>query len=295
MQIYIIKFIDYLKYQKNYSEYTIINYKQDLEEFFNYLDNRDFININYNDVKEYLVHLYEKKNSKSTVSRKLSTLRSFYKYLHKENIVKLNPFSLIRSPKKEKRLPKFVNYEDLDTIFELLKTGTPIGQRDRLIFELLYSTGVRVSELCDIKINDIDFKSKTIRVIGKGNKERIVCYGEYGDEIINLFIKDGRKVLLKNKDSDYLLLNNSGNQIHTRLVQIIIEKLIKKACIKKNITPHTLRHTFATHMLNEGCDILTVQELLGHSSLDTTQIYTHVSNERLRKVYLDTHPRAKKQ
>lgn len=287
-------FFDYLKYQRDYSEYTINNYKLDIKDFLEYCDNKKINkkDVDYDLVKEYLMYLYNKKYAKSTVSRRLSSLRSFYKYLYRKKIVDINPFSLISSPKKEKRLPRFVNYEDLDTLFSITKTNTASGQRDRLILEMLYATGIRVSELCNIKISDIEFSNKTIRILGKGKKERNVCFGEYCEEILNMFISGGRKELLKDKIHDYLIISNTGNHISTRSIQNIIHKLIKISCIKKNITPHTLRHTFATHMLNEGCDILTVQELLGHSSLDTTQIYTHLSNERLRSVYLNAHPRA---
>lgn len=289
------KFIDYLSYQKKYSENTTKNYEIDILEFLEYC-NKEHISkekINYNDVKKYLVSLYDKKYSKSTVSRKISSLRSFYKYLYINNIIDKNPFLFVSLPKKEKKLPRFVNYEDLNTIFSIPNINNDYGLRDRLILELLYGTGIRVSELCDIKISDIEFSNKTIRVVGKGNKERIVCYGDYCKEILNKYLNI-RSKLLKNKRHDYLLVNKNGGKIIVRSVQLLIDKIIKLAAIKKNITPHTLRHTFATHLLNEGCDILTVKELLGHSSLDTTQIYTHVSNERLRSVYLSTHPRAKK-
>ena len=289
------KFLDYLKYQRKYSEYTIKNYEIDITSFIEYCkDNKlNFKDISYDAIKTYLMHLYNKKYSKSTVSRNISSLRSFYKYMYKEKIIKTNSFSYISLPKKEKKLPRFVNYDDLNAIFDTPNLDYSIGQRDRLILELLYGTGIRVSELCNIKLGDIEYLSKTIRIIGKGNKERIVCFGEYCENILNKYLKDGRKELIDEKKHDILIVNNKGTPIKPRVVEKIINNIISKASIKKNITPHTLRHTFATHMLNEGCDILTVKELLGHSSLDTTQIYTHISNERLRSVYLNTHPRAK--
>jgi integrase/recombinase XerC len=295
MDKYLLKFIDYLNYQKKYSENTTKNYTIDIVEFLDYCNKENILKekINYDNVKKYLVHLYDKKYSKSTVSRKLSSLRSFYKYLYINNIINKNPFLFVSIPKKEKKLPKFVNYEDLSVIFSIPNINNDYGLRDRLILELLYGTGIRVSELCNIKVSDIELSNKTIRVLGKGNKERIVCYGEYCDEILIKYLKI-RDILLKDKKHDYLLLNKIGGKLSVRSVQLLIDKIIRLASIKKNITPHTLRHTFATHLLNEGCDILTVKELLGHSSLDTTQIYTHVSNERLRSVYLNTHPRAKK-
>jgi integrase/recombinase XerC len=185
--------------------------------------------------------------------------------------------------------------EDISIIFDIPDINTPIGQRNRLILELLYGTGIRVSELCNIKLVDINYNKKTINIIGKGNKERIVFYGDVCESILDKYINYGRNILLNNKNSYYLIIGtNKTTKISVRSIELIIDKIIKRAALKKNITPHILRHTFATHLLNEGCDILLVKEFLGHSSLDTTGIYTHVSNEKLRKVYLDSHPRAKK-
>lgn len=293
---HVLDYISYLSSVRNYSENTIINYKIDLEEYIEYINkkNINLLKINYEDINPFLASLYEKKYSKSTVRRKISAIRSFYKYLYNNELIKKNPFLFLSLPKKEKKLPRFVNYEDLDLILNTPNLETDTGLRDRLILELLYGTGIRVSELCNIKINDIDYKNKSIRIIGKGDKERIVLFGQYCKEILDKYLKDTRPNLIKEKNHDYLILSNSGLKINVATVQKILSDILKSASIKKNITPHVFRHTFATHLLNEGCDILTVKELLGHSSLDTTQIYTHVSNEKLRKVYLDTHPRAKK-
>ncbi len=286
---YITDYIKYIENIRNYSHNTIVNYSSDLEEYNKYLKNKkiDILSVTYKEVKEYLSYLYDKKYSKSSLSRKISTLRSFYKYLYNESLIDKNPYIFVSLPKKEKKLPRYVNYEDLDLIFNIPDLNTTYGIRDRLILELLYGTGIRVSELCNIKLKDIDLKNKTIRIIGKGDKERIVLYGEYCSEILS-------KYLNVRENEEYLILSNNNKKINVSTVQKILKDILKKASIKKNITPHVFRHTFATHLLNEGCDILTVKELLGHSSLDTTQIYTHVSNEKLRKVYLDTHPRSKK-
>ncbi|MDD3995091.1 MAG: tyrosine recombinase XerC [Bacilli bacterium] len=294
---YINDFINYLLNVRNYSENTIINYKIDLDEYYKYIksNNIEILEIKYENINPFLATLYNIKHySKSSVSRKISTLRSFYKYLYDNELIDKNPFLFISLPKKEKKLPRFVNYEDLDLILNSPDLNTDIGVRDRLILELLYGTGIRVSELCNIKIDDIDLKNKTIRIIGKGNKERIVLYGEYCENILEKYININRKNLLKDKDHSILIVSNNGSNISVSTVQKILSNILKKVSIKKNITPHVFRHTFATHLLNEGCDILTVKELLGHSSLDTTQIYSHVSNEKLRQVYLDTHPSAKK-
>lgn len=293
----ITHFINYLNYQKGYSENTILNYKNDIEEFNDFLKQENITNysdVNYSIVRFYLMNLYDKKFSRSSVSRKLSSLRSFFKYLHNENIVKINPFSLISSPKKEKKLPKFLYNSDIEKIFEVVNVKTDLGQRDSVILELLYDTGIRVSELVNIKINDINFSEKSIRILGKGNKERIVLFGLYALDAINLYINNGRKKILKGKENDYLIINAKGNKITSRGIRLILDNIIKKACLNTRISPHTLRHTFATHLLENGADLLTVKELLGHSSLSSTSIYTHVTNERLRNVYLNTHPRAHK-
>lgn len=290
-------FLKYLNYQKGYSENTIINYENDIKEFLEFLNKENIDNlkeVNYSIVRFYLMDLYNKKFSRNSVSRKLSSLRSFFKYLHNEEIVKINPFSLISSPKKEKKLPKFLYNEDIEKIFNIPNTKTVLGKRDSLILELLYDTGVRVGELVNIKINDINYDDRSIKILGKGNKERIVLYGTYAEIALKEYLNNGRNELLKGKNNEYLILNANGNNITTRGIRLIIDKIIKQACLNTHISPHTLRHTFATHLLENGSDLLTVKELLGHSSLSSTQIYTHVTNERLRNIYLKSHPRARK-
>jgi len=294
MEDKISDFLDYITKQKKYSENTSKNYEIDILEFKEYL-NRESINyldVDYDFIKGYLMQLYNKKLSRASVSRKLSSLRSFYKYLFNNEFIKTNPFKYVSTPKKEKKLPKYLGVEELELIFNIPNLLTPLGQRDKVILEVLYATGIRVSELVDIKISDIDFYRKEIRVLGKGNKERIDPFGDYCLDAIDLFLEDGRKKILEKHHTscDYLIINEHGKKITTRGVEKIIDNIVKKASLKKHISPHMLRHSFATHLLNEGCDIRTVQELLGHESLESTQIYTHVSNERLRSVYLKCHP-----
>lgn len=286
-------FIKYLKLQKNYSSYTCKSYYEDLKEYNNFLSEKHlkYNQINYKNCLDYLSYLHDNKDAKTSISRKLSTLRTFYKYLVKEDILNNNPFLLISSPKKDKKIPKFINYNNLDEIFDIPNLDTDIGQRERVILEILYASGVRISELVNIKLKDIDFNEKSIRILGKGNKERIVYFGEYADEIIKLYIKNSRKNLLSNIPSEYLIVGNKREKLTTRRIEQIIENIIKKSSIKMNITPHMFRHTFATHLLDNGCDLLVVQELLGHESLSSTEIYTHVSNEHLREVFLKCHPR----
>ena len=296
MERLIDEFIDYLKNVRNYSSHTCKNYYKDLIEYGTFLkvENLDYSDMNYDLSLNYLVFLNKRKDSKATISRKLSSLRSFYKYLVKNEKVKTNPFLLVSSPKKEKRIPKFINYNDMDEIFNVPDINPPIGLRDRLILEILYSSGIRVSELVNIKIKDIDFSNRTILILGKGNKERMVSFDEYALDVMNLYMKNSRNTLLESISSEYLVVGKKQSKLTTRRVEQIVDDIIKKTSLKLNVTPHMFRHTFATHLLDNGCDLLAVQELLGHESLATTEIYTHVSNEHLRNVYLKCHPRNKK-
>ena len=296
-QYYLGQYLDYLKFQKNYSDYTVLNYQNDILEYFQYLDreNLNFMNIVYSDIRFYLIYLKdEKKDINTSINRKLSALRSFYKYLVNEGIVESNIFSLLSGPKRSRKLPRYFEYNELEELFLIPDKRVPIGQRDLLLLEMLYATGVRVGELVHIKISDINLGEKTILILGKGNKERYVTYGEYCEEILKLYLKDGRIVLNK-KDSDYLFLNQNGGNLTERGVRYILNQLIKKTSIHKKISPHMIRHSFATHLLNEGCNLLTVQKLLGHESIKATQIYTHVTTDRLKEVYYHSFPRAKRE
>jgi integrase/recombinase XerC len=288
------QFIKYLKIERGYSDNTIINYKLDIDEFFSFLEAEkiNYTSLTYQNIKPYLMELHNLKYKRTTISRKISSVRTFYKYLLKENVVSDNPFLLVSLPKKERKLPSFLYYNELENLFKIPKMDEPLGQRNRLILELLYATGIRVSELVSIKISDIDFYNRIIRITGKGNKMRNVIYGEYCKDIMNIYLNDGYLKLLNNKKSEYLILNNHGDAITTRAIRYIIDEIIKLSALKKHISPHVLRHTFATHMLEFGADLLTVQELLGHESLSTTGIYTHITNEHLRNIYLKSHPRA---
>ena len=296
MEKEINNFIEYLKYQRNYSDFTCNNYKKDLNEYNSFiLSNKiNYKNMDYNEAKEYVIYLNKKNDAKSTISRKLSSLRTFYKYLVLNNKVESNPFLLVSSPKKEKRIPKFINYNNMEEILNVPNIKTKEGQRERVILEVLYASGVRVSELVNIKLEDIDFGNKNILIFGKGSKERLVSFGDYALEYINLYLKEGRNLLLDGVKSDYLIVGKKSEKLTTRRVEQIIDDIIKRTSIKLNITPHMFRHTFATHLLDNGCDLLVVQELLGHASLSSTEIYTHVSNEHLREVYLKCHPRNKR-
>lgn len=290
---YLENYLNYLEYQKNYSQDTINSYRIDIVEFFEYLNQESIKveDVDYDVVRLWLMFLNDKKNKSSTVSRKISSMRGFYRYLINNKVIENNPFSLVTLPKKERKLPRFFYYNELEELFQVPKLNTSLGQRDRLILEMLYATGVRVSELVNIKLDDIS--GEEIRILGKGNKERIVQFGDYAESILELYLNEGYKKL-NSKKSEYLFLNNRGEQLTTRGVRYILDNIINKTSIDKKISPHMIRHSFATHLLNEGCDLLTVQELLGHESLTATSIYTHITNDRLKEVYFKCHPRAKK-
>lgn len=287
------KFIQYLTNEKRYPNTTINSYKRDLdvyESFINF-NKINYLTINKDQIRSFLKYLDEQKLSKNTVSRMLSALRHFYSYLVINNKIKVNQFKLIRNPKKDKKLPNFVQGDELQTIFDSIETDTALGLRNRLIIELLYATGLRVSELTNLKVKDINLQNNEIKVFGKGGKERIVYFGEYAKKYLKEYLSSSRNELLNKKTSDYLLINHQGESLSSRGVEHIIDEIVKKAALKHHISPHVLRHTFATDLLNNGADLKSVQELLGHSSLSTTQIYTHITNDRLRSVYLKSFPR----
>lgn len=288
--IYIDEFLEYLLVVKKHSDNTIASYRTDILEFNEYTDN-NLLEIGKDTVFEYLKHLYDLGNSKSSISRKLSSLRSFYNYLVKKEVVASNYFKSVKNPKKEGNLPKFVKEEDIDKMFSIPDTRTWIGSRNLLIIRMLYATGVRVSELVSIKINDININDRTIRILGKGSKERIVVFGNNTKEAMDDYINRGRRQV-DFHDSPYLFLNKDGNKLSSRYVRKIIDDIIIKASITMHVSPHMLRHTFATGMLNNGADLVSVKDLLGHESLNTTSIYTHVSDEKIKEIYNMAHPRA---
>lgn len=292
---YIDMYLNYLKIVKKYSDKTILSYSDDLIEYNEFLGNNfiNILNIDLNITKEYLKYLYDRKINKNSISRKLSSIRGFYNYLLKEQIITNNYFNNIPNPKKELYLPKYLKDEELDKIFSVCNMNNPINERDTLIIELLYATGIRVSELVNIKIKDINREDKSIKVLGKGDKERIVLYNNHTEKALDTYLNDGYHSFNK-QNNGYLILNKNGGKLSERYVRVIINNLVRKAGLDIKISPHTIRHTFATDMLEEGADLITVKELLGHESLNTTSIYTHVTNEQIKKTYNMAHPRAKK-
>lgn len=289
-------FLLYLRVELNYSENTINSYEIEVTKYFEYLtqNNINYLKINKDDVRKYLKYLDNLKYKSSSISRNLSALRSFYRFLVVKEKIGKNIFNSIRNPKQEKKLPNYLSEIDIDIILHFTEDENYkkniYTTRDLLIIELLYDTGCRANELVNIKLKDINYGEKSIRVLGKGSKERIVYYGEYTENTLQEYMTE-RLEILDGRHSEYLLVSKESGSLTPRRVAQIIDNIIKLLAIKNNVTPHTFRHSFATHLLNHGADLRSVQELLGHSSLSTTQIYTHVSNERLRNVYLKTHPR----
>jgi tyrosine recombinase XerC len=286
MERYVEKFVRYLDIEKNYSRHTIINYSLDLADFKKFLGDSAIEAVDYLTLRKYLAVLKGKNLSARTIARHLSVLRSFFKFLTREGYLKNNPTLSISTPKQEKRLPSFLTEEEITRLIESALPKDERGSRDKAILETFYSTGIRISELVELDIPDIDFIGGIIKVMGKGKKERIVPIGEQAIAAIRAYL-DKRK-----KQADTLFLNKSGQRITTRGVRYIVKKYIRIASIKQGVSPHTLRHSFATHLLNRGADLRSVQELLGHANLSTTQIYTHLTTERLRDVYDKAHPRA---
>ena len=284
---YLHKYEEYLKYELNYSDYTIKNYLIHITKFFEYLNHKKLVynKLTKEDIIDYLKFLDEQKYTNRSISLILSSLRSFYDFLIEEDKLDSNIFKFVSNPKLDKKLPNFLSYEEYRQIYESIPEDNILNIRNKLIIEMLYATGMRVSELVNLKIDSINFNEKSIRVLGKGKKERIVYYGDYAKVILDKYLK------IRNSNNEYLILNNKGNKITVRGIEKIIEKISLTAAVKNNVTPHTFRHTFATHLLNGGADIKSVQELLGHSSLNTTEVYTHITSDYLKEVYLKNMPR----
>ena len=292
----ILKFIDEIKYEKNYSELTVKGYETDLYMFLEYLNENDIKNyksVDYQKIRDYISYLYELDYNNKTICRHISAIRSFFKYLKINDYIDDNPCTLVSNPKLDKRLPKYLNFEEIEKLLNAFDNNNYLGLRNSLILELLYSTGIRVSKITNIKLKDISFSNKTIIIDGKGNKQRIVYFGSICLNLLKKYIDNSYPILNQN-NSDYLLLSKTGKKINEREVRKIVDDASSIAGIKIKISPHVLRHTFATHMLTEGADLRSVQELLGHENLSTTQVYTHLTNEKIRNVYLSAHPRARK-
>ncbi len=289
MQKLIKEFLDYLRIEKNYSENTAVNYAADLKQFFELCQEKNNIkNLTGINIREFVVELTLKKYGKASIERKLATLKSFFSYLKKEELIDINPADNITFPKKDRKLPRFLEAEEMGKFLDSIKGSKVEDKRDRALLETLYSTGIRVSELTGLDIIDVDQVNKLIKVLGKGGKERIVPLGEKANRSIAEYLTARGQL----PGSGALFLNNKLKRLDTRTVRHILDKWSKETKLGKHISPHSIRHSFATHLLDRGADLRSVQELLGHSNLSTTQIYTHVTKEKLKSVYDKAHPRA---
>ncbi|MBT2688547.1 tyrosine recombinase XerC [Bacillus sp. ISL-47] len=296
VNVYLKLFIEYLQIEKNYSQYTIEHYQHDIREFLMFMSEQaipDLKTVEYADVRVFLTKLFEKKLARKSVARKISSLRSFFRFLLREELVAENPFALVSIPKAEKKLPEFFYEEELQQLFEACDESTPLGQRNKALLELLYATGMRVSECSQIRLKDLDMYLSTVLVHGKGSKERYIPFGSFAQDALETYITEGRKELLsKGSLTENLFLNARGGPLTARGIREILNRLIEKSTLTGKIHPHMMRHTFATHLMANGADMRTVQELLGHAFLSSTQVYTHVTNEYLKKTYMAHHPRA---
>ncbi|MYL45952.1 tyrosine recombinase XerC [Virgibacillus halodenitrificans] len=290
-------FTTYLQIEKNASPYTVKYYLSDLEDFFCFLKEEEIPDIDDVDqavIRLFLTRLYNKQLDRRSVSRKVSSLRSFYKFMEREGLFTKNPFMNIKLPKTKKAIPGFLYSEELEKLFDVSDLTNPMGQRNQALLETLYATGMRVSECEKLKMKDIDFSIGTMLVQGKGRKERYIPFGRFAEIALETYINEGRQKLLENSNtsSQMVFLNSRGNPLTSRGIRLILNTMVEEAALTVHLHPHKLRHTFATHLLNEGADLRSVQELLGHENLSSTQIYTHVTKDHLRKVYMNSHPRA---
>lgn len=288
------KFLKYIQLEKNFSVHTVREYEFDLNDFLNFLKSEGISNleeVEYIHARVFVTKLYDEKKARNSISRKISSIRSFFKYLNREYNLDDSSFRSLYHPKKEKRLPNFFYEEELSQLFERNIAHDDKSVRNMALLELLYATGIRVSECTSIEVEDIDFHYSIIRVMGKGRKERIIPFGQYAHEALSNY-KEVRMRLMKTQNHKKFFVNMRGGELTPRGVRYILDEMIKNASMHTKIYPHMLRHSFATHLLNQGADLRTVQELLGHANLSSTQVYTHVTKEHLRNTYMNTHPRA---
>jgi len=297
MQPVFNRYINYLEAERNLSFYTIRNYTASLLEFFAFLQTskiNSLHEVTRQVLRDYLAHLIDRGLAKASIAHKLSAIRSFYRYLLREEIIDTDPLANTSAPKLDKRLPSFLTINEMKQLLSAPDLTEPLGQRDRALIELLYASGLRVSELVSLNLTEVNLDTNEIRVWGKGNKERIVLMGQPAAAALTNYLNQGRPQLAGKKANNALFLNRYGQRLTDRRVQKILEKYDKIAGIGKGIHPHMLRHTFATHLLDGGADLRVVQELLGHSKLSSTQIYTHVTRSQAKKVYLAAHPMARR-
>jgi integrase/recombinase XerC len=304
MQTIIDHYVDYLRAGRNASPHTVRTYLNALignkirgkeKGFFQFLFSHNIVSledVNRQTLRDYMYSLMQLGVARTSIANKISAIRSFYRYLQREEVIKENPLEKVTSPKLERRLPIVLSTDEIIHLLEAPSSLTPTGQRDKAILELLYASGLRVSEIVSLNLTQVDISEREIRVVGKGNKERIVLMGEPAEKALVAYLNNGRMQMLAGKTSTAVFINRYGKRLIERRIQKILDRYAKLANITRKVHPHILRHTFATHMLDGGADLRVVQELLGHASLSTTQIYTHVSKSQAKKVYLAAHPLA---
>lgn len=285
---YVNKYLDYLKYEKKLSNNTYLSYQYNLKEFLAFIKDKNILSLSTDEIREFL---YQDSIKARTRAHYLSVINSFYNYMLELKHIKKSPTQTIKLPKLEKKLPEYLTIEEVDKIMNI-NALKPNDYRNKAMLELMYATGMRVSELVELKISNIDFDDSVIRIIGKGSKERIVPMNDTASNALKDYIDNYRNFLLRLKESEYVFINNSGEKISRQSFFKMIKKICDANGIKKNVSPHTLRHSFATHLLNNGADLRVIQELLGHSNLTTTQIYSHIANQKLVEDYKN-HPRSK--
>lgn len=288
----------YIEVERNFSKHTVKAYASDILSFLIWLNDKSVEEVNYQTIREYLLFIQKFNYSKTTTARKIASIRTFYRYLYREKVIESNPASNVHSPKRGKSLPNFLTEQEIEHILSNIKIETPAGYRNRTIFELLYATGMRVSELSGLNFGDLNLENNEIRVLGKGQKERIVLISNKAKDFLNTYLKTVRYMIFKDKSTEKtnenspVFINKTGYRLQSQSIRIAIKEVVSAIKLPKDVTPHVFRHSFATKLLENGADLRIVQELLGHSSISNTQIYTHVSTERLKQTYNLAHPRA---
>lgn len=295
---YLKNFLIYLEVEKNFSKHTVRAYNSDILGFLIWMDNTPVVETNHEKLKEYLVFIQKFNYSKTTLSRKIAAIRTFYRYMYRERLIDVNPANSVHSPKRSKSLPRFLSNVEIEQILNNIKIDTPAGYRNRVILELLYASGMRVSELSNLNFGNLNLEENEITVMGKGSKERIVLVSSRAKDFLQKYIQNVRYMIpeekceLSENENDAVFINKTGYRLQTQSIRTALNDIVRKIELPKKVTPHVFRHSFATKLLENGADLRVVQELLGHASISNTQIYTHVSTERLKAVYDSTHPRA---
>lgn len=292
------QFRAYILVEKNFSQYTAKAYASDVMSFLIWLEETNVSSVDYNKIREYLRFIHKYNYKKTTIARKISALRTFYKYLYRERVVEANPVSSITAPKREKKLPKFLDKDEIEQILNNVNIENPAGFRNRAILELLWATGMRISELSGLNFGDLNLEHNEIKVFGKGSKERIVLISERAKSYIQRYIEHARRLVAKDfppppqDEGSPVFINNTGYRLNPKTIRNVINSIVDKISLPKKVTPHMFRHSFATYLIENGADLRVVQELLGHASISNTQIYTHISTKHLTDTYNKAHPRA---